>query len=138
MGKVGTMLESITENQEGNSGVFFCVCLFIGTLTDSQAFAMLLVVKSRAPWMCVPCCGEGDEEVLQGTVGSRQPHSAFGSPWGRLGPVQEVGAYCARDQCQQGGRTQKTGEARACPAEARVQEAPPTHRGPGAVTPRPH
>lgn len=52
---------------------------------DFQAFVILLLVKSRAPWMRMSCCGEGDGEVLQGTVGSRQPHSALGSPWSRPG-----------------------------------------------------
>lgn len=29
MGKVGTMLGSITESQEGNSSVFFSVCVYL-------------------------------------------------------------------------------------------------------------
>lgn len=59
MGDVGTMLGSITENQEGNSSVFFfCLSLFIGTLMDSQAFVILLVVKSRARGCACPAVGK--------------------------------------------------------------------------------
>lgn len=59
---------------------------------DFQAFVILLVVKSRAPWMCMACCEGREREVLQATVGSHQPPSALGSTPG-------AGRACAGNEC---------------------------------------
>lgn len=103
MGDVGTMLGSITENQEGNSSVFFFLSVFI--YWNSNGFSSLCDTsgcKIKSSWMCMPCSGERGGEVLQGMVGSHQPHSAPRA----VRALQEVNAYCAHDQCHEGGREQ--------------------------------